>query len=333
MTIVKRGERIPIHTVVFNDFPATNFEGENTQLIAAIAQTAPGELTLVRSEFATLSNHGQPITAKFAMTPAERKGREQSAHGIYFGQLVLASSAVQEMPTMVAVKPFDRRTTVLPLGPVRGLAREWAANEHVARLSNEEQTYLPLGIWRSAEGVPQLLTLFDAQVQSFDNIFWARGTRANCLTEQHVAAAIHRSLYALGILHGAGLMHGDAQVKNLAQDSRRARFIDLSTLWPLEKHNGVILPSHDNRRSLRLDLHLFASSTLGSTEHPTDMSAKTARVITDEARIVRAGIDYLAGVRMGSERTGLAYSPELEIDPEAMAAIFQQAFRSSRDAV
>lgn len=148
-------------------------------------------------------------------------GRNESAHQVRFGQLILNGSDFHELPELVAVKPFEDRSA---------LYREWAAHEYLNSLADRQIGYINLGIHNDDEGTESIVSQYDHDVVTFDSSFWADSYDPHY--ESFMKPAVlqrHAKLGAqgLGFLHGVGMTHGDAQVKNLAADRFGFRAVDL----------------------------------------------------------------------------------------------------------
>lgn len=147
--------------------------------------------------------------------------REDSRHVVRFGQMILNGHGIHEAPDFVAVKPFEDR---------RELYNEWAANAYLNGIFEDQRAFMPLGILKDGHGTMNLLTLYENGVKTADTVFWADGeAQPEALRPKVVETTANASMYGLGLMHGARIIHGDAQAKNLAWDTRQPRFVDLES--------------------------------------------------------------------------------------------------------
>jgi hypothetical protein len=78
-------------------------------------------------------------------------------------------------------------------------------------------------------------------------------------SQEHVKKALSRCAFALGSLHYYGLIHLDAQAKNLAADNVGVRFIDLESAAAFPVTDGVVDPE-GTRAGIIDDIQKFAGS-------------------------------------------------------------------------
>lgn len=299
MTIKHDGCEVPVDSVRLREFPDTMLGTRNRALTSLVSAMKPGEMVLDEQQFYGVLGPDS-LHASFIEDQNLKKGRTCSAHGVEFGQLVLESVFDQELPTFIAVKPFPSKGVMLHESPIKALVHEWAATEHIAQLSRYERTYLPLGLWRrQKDNAPQMITLFDESSQSLDNVFWARGEEAQKMGPEKIISALQLCAFALGVLHGAGLTHGDPQVKNFARDSKRIRFSDLTEVELMQQDAGAVCSSRDNKRAVGNDFRWLSLSTLDQQQRPNDMFDKVADVITNEKVLLSAAHFYRRGVSQG----------------------------------
>lgn len=250
-------------------------------------------------------------------------GRDQySANHVYFGQLIVSSGAMLDLPEFVAVKPHesgdDLGVTVM---------REYAAHNHMNGLSSSEKAYVPLGVWRDPAGDPQLVTLYDHGVVTFDNVFWPKEPDvAARITDDQVRDAFRSCMYGTGLLTGAGVAHGDDQVKNQGIDRRRVRFVDFENmeLLPLDE------ASADVAKDLALaDLDKLVNSTLFYNDVNGRMVDIAVQMMTnpdDRNLLVES---YLAGRTKSMNRLGTAIPDSALVTPVDIFRSFDFAVQIS----
>ena len=325
MSIRYDGFETQAESVRIREFPTTMLGTRNRALTSLISSMKPGEMVLAEQQFYGVFDN-ESLTASFIENEDFSKGRTCSAHGVKFGQLVLESTFDQELPTHIAVKPFPSRGVTLNEPPIKALVHEWAATDHVAGLSNYERVYLPLGLWKDTKGTPQMITLFDEQSQTLDNVFWARGKVAANTGQEKIISALCLSLYALGILHGAGLTHGDPQIKDFARDSKHIRFVDLTELELMQEDTDVVINSYDNKKAIRNDLKWLTLSALDQQQRPNDMFEKVAAVITNETIIRGSAKFYDRGVIQGEYFSRKTTPQSLLIKPDELVHGFLTSY-------
>lgn len=160
----------------------------------------------------------------FAVREDWAVGREDSSQAVFFGENEIQVDGLDSQTVPVAVKPykiFDRDRAI----------HEYAALDYF-RDSPHLQTFEPLGFWVDEHGYVSLLTRFEENVVSLDNINWSK--EGNDPLEEHYTLfeALQKSAQILARLHIQGFAHRDAQVKNMAVDksTNKVRLIDLTTL-------------------------------------------------------------------------------------------------------
>ena len=201
---------------------------------------------------------GSDAHATFIEVDGFGAGRDQSAHQVRFGQLLLNGKNFREQSELVAVKPYSDR---------RSLYREWAAHEYLNSLFDRQIGYINLGVHRDKKGRESIVSQYDHDVISFDSSFWA-GPETPISALRPAVLQRHAALGArgLGLMHGVRMTHGDAQIKNLAADRLGPRAIDLETA------NILDAESIDDPTALgqtRRDLSVFIDS-LGRVEDNMD---------------------------------------------------------------
>jgi hypothetical protein len=325
MSIKHDGFETPVESIRLRDFPDTMLGTRNRALTSLVSALQPGEMVLDAKQFYGVLDPDS-LRGTFVEDQNLKKGRTCSAHRVNFGQLVLESVFDQELPTFIAVKPFPSKGLTLQESPVKALVHEWAATEYVAQLSRYERTYLPLGLWKRADKTPQLITLFDESSQSFDNVFWARGKEAEKTGPERIVSSLQLCVYALGIMHGAGLTHGDPQVKNFARDSKHIRFIDLTEVELMEQDAGVISDSRDNKRAVGEDFKWLSLSALDQVQRPNDMFDKVADVITNEKVLLSAVRFYERGIAQGGHFSDVVVPKSVVLSPKELIHSFMIAY-------
>ncbi len=167
------------------------------------------------------------VESDFTEIPEWAEGRRDSAYGVYFGRLALRLEGVgidEERVIDVACKHY-------PLFERDRAVHEFAAMR-MFQGEPELRTFEPIGAWVNQKGEPILLTRFEPQVTSLDNLDWSHVTQDPLSDHFNLLEGLQRSAQILARLHMRGYAHGDAQIKNMAIDvaDGSVRLIDLTTL-------------------------------------------------------------------------------------------------------
>jgi len=328
MSINLTGKQITLERTILHNFPPTVLHAENLDHVDTFKALKAGELVLEKSQVPRIED--ACVGATLVESKQLLRGRKQSIHGVRIAQLVLQTEQHQQMPLLVAVKPYNQNNPEhCPPGQAAdSITHEWAAIEHLGRLTSDLRlSYAPVGVIRSAMNDElQLLTLYEHGVQSFDNVFWAKGKTAKETGRPKLIYALNACFYATGFLAGAGLSLGDARVKNIAHDTRRSiHFPDVESLHELERRQGVISESAANVRSVDKDIH-FLVATLINPEQTTDkMFLKVAQIMQDEQVIEHARLQYLYGAKEGQKRTGFILPDSLKVTADKLLEVFRYA--------
>jgi len=163
-------------------------------------------------------------SSSFTHMPEWSVGREDSSQGVFFGYLNLTIDKGQygkSITIPVAIKPYHTK---------KRLAIHEFAAQNLVNKSPGLKTYSPLGLMVDETGCVNLITVFEEDVKTLDNINWdLDGSDA---LDDHLDPfrALTSSAKILALMHSAGFVHGDAQIKNMGLDKNRARPVDLTTM-------------------------------------------------------------------------------------------------------
>lgn len=175
------------------------------------------------------SEPGQAYIAESEFTPRPEwsEGREDSAYGVYFGELALrldGTGVEREVVIDIACKHY-------PLFERDRAVHEYAAMQ-LFMTEPEIRAFEPLGVWVTDRTEPILLSRFEHSVQSLDNLDWNHGIGEPLKDHLDLIEGLQRSAQILARLHSRGYAHNDAQIKNMAVDvaDGSVRLTDLTTL-------------------------------------------------------------------------------------------------------
>lgn len=145
--------------------------------------------------------------------PGLELGRQKSRAEVKFGQLYIESDRIGPITELVAVK------YVHPIPAIREMFASLAVN----RRFGEQLAYDPLGFVKNPNGKVGYITRYEHHVTSLDNVLWSERSSSEQRTRAMAKAAVW-----MASLHNKGIIHGDAQAKNIAFNSRGLpRYIDL----------------------------------------------------------------------------------------------------------
>lgn len=234
-------------------FESSDIQRQNT--IEKMSQLSVSEALLSNGVFSISPKHGA-VHGVFTQKDEFGIGRDESQHEVKFGQLIVRSDQRANMPALVAVKPFEGTEPST-------LYRELAATNYLNSIGESQNSYLPVGVWRNAEDTLNMITLYEHGVISQDSVFWAdRNLHPEALRQERLRTSFKDCIWGIGYLHGAGVVHGDAEAKNLAHDGRQVRFIDLESAQLLprsDKHH--LLNDPDSARRKHQDITTFIETS------------------------------------------------------------------------
>lgn len=260
--------------------------------LGAIASSS----ALLSEHFYNIADTGRPVTGVYTEHDPFGHGREDSQHDVGFGQVIVHDHSRANRPELVAKKPFDDPTP-------ENLYHELAATNYLNSIGDIQNTYLPLGVWRNAEGILQTLTLYEHGVVSTDHTFWAdKSLEPQELRPERIRTSFQDCMWGVGYLHGAGITHGDAQVKNLAHDSKGVRFIDPESMRLLPRDtDGQLLESIASEKAKAQDIETLLASAFQVEENRPDIN-KAIRGMSGSKELALA---YRKGMRKGARDAGL----------------------------
>ncbi len=258
-----------------------------------------------------LSESNKPATGVYTEHEAFRHGRDESQHQVSFGQLIVHDHSRANRPELVAVKPFDE-----PMPD--DIYQELAALNHLNSIGDVQNTYLPLGVWRNAQGILQTITLYEHGVVSTDQTFWAdKSLQPEELRPERIRTSFQDCLWGIGYLHGAGISHGDAQVKNLAHDSKGVRFIDPESMRLLPRNgNGQLQESYASEHAKKRDIETLLATSFQVEENRPDI----INAIHGTKGAKDLALSYRKGMRKGAKDSDLRLA---KIDASESNAYFE----------
>lgn len=188
----------------------------------------------------------------FVENPEYAIGRGNSAQEVYFGDMEInAGGSVFSFP--VACKPFPR-------GERQFGVREFAGM-YVGHEVDELRTFEPIGFWTDEHGRATLLSHFEPNVYTLDNVKWG-------VTEDDKIKEIFDPLFALSsaarilaFLHAKGFVHRDAGARNMAVEYNedgevaRMRLVDIPNMIH-------VVEEDDWHRWVADDLRTFIGSVM-----------------------------------------------------------------------
>lgn len=269
------------------EIPDKESSGRMRKLIDSMGRSS---LVLDKAKYGGLTFDDQ-AHATFIEKDEFSGGRDESAHQVRFGQLILNGRDFRDLPEFVAVKPFEDRAD---------LYREWAAHEYLNSLADRQIGYINLGVHNDRKGVESIVSQYDHDVVTFDSSFWVDPYDPNAdgwLRPEILQRHAKLGAKGLGFLHGVGMTHGDAQVKNLAADRFGFRAVDLESAEILDEES-----LHDPSSLTRLgrDIRVFIDS-MGQVDENRDRIHDALSAPRIRESIARS---YVKGTREGRSLVG-----------------------------
>ncbi len=207
----------------------------------------------------------------FVRHPEWTAGREDSSQSIFFGDftLVVDKGAQGENHTFpTAVKPYlETQNETDPW--------ESALHEYIGCLllnaTNSIRTFMPIGIWVDERSKPFLLTHFEEEVVSLDNMSLLTAMESLPQDEAVVSALpLQFAADVLAMLHSQGFKHGDAQLKNFASDMLQGLVCDLVRLRRIVAPEEVAPDAESIRSQITYDLKLLIGSVVEQAYIPPE---------------------------------------------------------------
>ena len=165
-------------------------------------------------------------SSEFFDVPEWARGRQDSVQGVFFGHLALGT----EVEVPVAVKPY--------ISAFNACAHEVAMNLFLE--SKGLRVYQTLGMSWSQEQGAALISSFEEESRSLDNAKWSRGLSEPLGKYLTNLEAIEQVGQSFGLMHGNGIIHKDAQIKNFAVNGSEVVLIDLTTARSLVDDTGYL---------------------------------------------------------------------------------------------
>lgn len=162
------------------------------------------------------------LGCSFEEKPEWRETRRNSRRQAFFGELKLDFGS-EQTTIPVACKHFYG-------APEEGL-HEYLASEYINQL-NFIKAFEPIGLWFDPNGTAFLLTHFEEDVISFDNVDWQRNPDNSIREHFDILAALERAAYSGARYAAHDIAHRDYLAKNAGfdQKNQEVRAIDLEQL-------------------------------------------------------------------------------------------------------
>lgn len=293
-----------IPNVIAHDFSGFSLDAPRDLTLEQVRTLKKlGNKTMILDD---LDAHEPPVKGTFVQRDELGIGRDENGrHEVQFGQLLLTSSNRREVPALVAAKYYEPHE-------IRELHHEIAATNHINELAEIQNSFLPLGVWRNAEGLLGMITLYEHGVKSYDNTFWVnRDEEPEALRPERLKTAFQDCIWGIGYLHGAGLIHGDAQVKNLAHDGKNVRFVDLEDIALTPKTAGGKIENSLAGDDMRTrDILTFLATALQVDEN----RAEIMKILQSKHASQELALYYRKGLKKGGRDSGLQFEKPLHAD-------------------
>lgn len=187
----------------------------DSRLKSKLGSAPVNELVLLPPEISGIKTPPNNIDSDIHITiiPGLELGRKNSRSVVNFAQLYIDSHRNKPITEIVAIKYVHSIPAI----------REMHASLVVNRRFGLPLAYDPLGFIKHPDGNLGYVTRYEHNVVSLDNILWNAHS-----TPPQLNQAMARSGFWMAELHNKGVIHGDAQAKNIALDSTGSpRYIDL----------------------------------------------------------------------------------------------------------
>ncbi len=190
----------------------------DSRLAAEVGSLSVGTLMLLPAKISRVDTTGMRSPSVYLNEMRDLSGgRKCSRTEVKFGQMSIVDSAARPLIDFVAAKYMHRAN----------VAREFAASCAINQRFGERVSFQPIGFLKDANGRSGLLTRYEHGVVTLDNILWNRAA-----TSEQRKSAISQAAIWMAQLHDHGIIHGDAQPKNIAYDSSgRSRYVDLESAY------------------------------------------------------------------------------------------------------
>lgn len=254
------------------------FKGPSVESSTIFKRIEPGDFLLFSDQFSDVDPNNLTGSIHEPEVNELGKTRERNTHGLVFGQLILKSTSDKEKNTLVAVKPFDRLAFALD---------ELAATEFVNSRDGRPNGFRPLGMYRFQDGAYGLITAYEPEVVSLDNIFWDED---NIPTTDQVSKALKVGAVSLYSIHVDGATHGDFQAKNAVSDNQGPRQADLATFrgFPVHADGNIKVDSAAQR--IWGDVDKFISSLNSGIEDPAAYRDYRDQIVEEFAPVYLDGV-------------------------------------------
>lgn len=197
----------------------------DTTLSSKLGSLSTGSLVLLPPDISGISIGGlenpQVTLREVAHLDA---GRKHNRSGVKFGQLHISDDTANPVAELVAAKYIHRLTA----------PRELNAALSINHRFGEDVAFTPIGFIKGEDGKVGYLSRYEHSVITLDNTLWNK-TATPAQREEAMGFA---GLW-LASLHNHGVIHGDAQAKNIARDSsNKPRYVDLEGAHDI--HHGKL---------------------------------------------------------------------------------------------
>lgn len=298
-------ERIVEIRPQLSTFPELSFGEPNQALVDKIDGLRPGDAIFNRKYFGALSQSG--LVGFFEEDPKLMIGRKGGVHQSYAGYIHSKSKKDQWMTRTVFVKPFQNEEDCRNGEPAKDMVHEIAASEAIAKLYDYQVTFNILGVAKSSNGTPQLLSDFNMPVTAISKMLRPEGPHQPVPTVEQISKAIIIAMHEAGTLVGGlGSTHRDFHVGNVARGIEYTPWYnDNETMLPLDNRYGQVVDSDDNRRKVLGDLSRFFNSVVNPNFTRADTVKKIFNVI-DNPKLTRTFLStYQKSIMQASANSGI----------------------------
>lgn len=219
----------PVSVLYPDDTISPQEELYTVAMLEAIRSIERGTFALVPDALGREVIEDSVCTALFNELPELARTRQNSAHEVKFGQLVVKSMFGEERSEFVAAKQFEMPADI---------ATEFSLSRYFSAPDERPfSTFKPVGIARDSKGRFEMLTKYEHGVRSLDNVFLNPEFEDEAIL---IMRMVGKCAFLLGSIHSEGYTHGDAQAKNMfvSNNHERVFVADLESMRPFPMSHG-----------------------------------------------------------------------------------------------
>ena len=311
-------------------FPPLIYGEQNNHFVDMIENLDPGGALLDKRYFGALSQIG--LKSSFEEDDKMMEGRKGGVHHSYAGRMYFEGKKDQRITRLVFVKPFLDAKDCRNGQPSQHMAHELSVSRSVAALYPYTVTFKTLGVAKSYNGTPQLLTEFNMSVTAISNIFRPKSENPPPQINQ-IAKGIKIAMDQAGTwVAGLGSTHRDFHAGNVARGIENTPwFNDNETVLPLERNKSIIVDSDLNRRSVLNDLSAFYHSIVNPKITRSDVAQRVFSVLDNKQHMNSFLKTYQSSLQRNMVLTGTELPERYFMSQGTFTGLVMNSTRESRE--